>query len=384
MGSGRDIPLGRIAGIKVGMSVGVLLFAGLLTFLAATTLLPRLVPDQGPVVYWVGGAIAALLFFWSLLIHEIGHALVARDEGIGVHSMGLTILGGVTRMETSPATPGAEFRVSVVGPIASAAVGVLFLMGAMALPDEGLVGVAGEIFRILGILNLYLVALNSLPAAPLDGGKVLGAAIWKFTGSRSVAMVWTAAAGIVLGMVMLTYGIRELRQPDGGASPLSILLVGGFIAYAAIQQLRSAPVFRVLDELHVTDAMAAHPPSAPSWTTVGDFLRTSTPQPEHQAYPVVGPDGTVCGLLTAAAIRAVPPHQWDAMPVTALAYPLDRLTFVPASEALLPALQKVEAADVPHAMVVAEDGSVVGTLDPSATQRMLDASRAAERQPTGV
>lgn len=384
MGSGRDIPLGRIAGIKVGMSVGVLLLAGLITFVAATSILPQLEPGRSDVVYWVGGAVAALLFFWSLLIHEIGHALVARDEGIGVQSMGLTILGGVTRMETSPPTPGAEFRVSVVGPIASAAVGVLFLMGALVLPDEGLLGVTGQVFFILGYLNLLLAAINSLPAAPLDGGKVLGAAIWRLTGSRSVAMVWTAAAGIVLGMVMLTVGLRRLDAGADASNAISWLIFGGFIAFTAFQQLRSAPVFRVLDELHVTDAMAAHPPSAPAWTTVGDFLRTATPQPEHQAYPVVGPDGTVCGLLTAAAIRAVPPHQWDAMPVTALAYPLERLTFVPASEPLLPALQKVEAADVPHAMVVAEDGSVVGTIDPSVTQRVLDASRAAGRQPTGV
>jgi Zn-dependent protease len=384
MGSSADIPLGRIAGIKVGMNVGVLLMAGLVTFWLATNILPGVDPGRSSTVYWVAGVVGALLFFWSLLVHEIGHALVARDEGIGVHSMGLTPLGGVTRMETSPATPGAEFRVSVVGPIASAAVGVLFIMGAVVIPDGGLWGVAGELFRVLGYLNVFLAVLNALPAAPLDGGKVLSAGIWRVTGSRSVAMIWTAATGIVLGMVMLTLGIRNLRAPDSGINGISLVIVGAFIGFAAFQQLRSAPVFRVLDELHVTDAMAADPPSAPAWTTVGDFLRTATPQPEHQAYPVVGPDGTVCGLLTAAAIRAVPPHQWDAMPITALAYPLERLTFVSAAEALLPALQKVEGADVPHAMVVAADGSVVGTIDPSITHRVVAASKAAQRQPSAV
>ena len=131
----------------------------------------------------------------------------------------------------------------------------------------------------------------------------------------------------------------------------------------------------------MTDAMAAGPPTAASWSTVGEFLRTSFPRPEHQAYPVVGPDGQVTGLLTASAIRAVPPESWDQLPVTALAYPLERVTLVRADEQLIPALQKVEGADVRHAMVTAADGRIIGTLDPSALDRAVHARR---QQPTPV
>jgi Zn-dependent protease len=373
-----DIPLGKIAGIRVGMNVGVLLLAALFTFSLATNRFPITAPGESTTAYWVAGVVGAILFFWSLLAHEIGHALVAKDEGIGVHSMGLTPLGGVTRMESSPTTAGAEFRVSVVGPIASATCGVVFLVLSAVLPGDGLPGLAGELFRWLGQINLFLAALNMIPAAPLDGGKVLSAAIWQATGSRVIAMTATAVAGLVLGMVLVTYGIRELRGSSSNPYMVFIVVTGAFVAFSAFQQLRSAPLFRALDGLTVGQAMAAGPPSAPAWTTVGDFLRSSSPRPEHQAYPVIGPDGSVVGLLTAAAIRAVPPQRWDALPVTALAYPLDRLTFVHAEEPLLPALQRVEAAEVVHALVVASDGSVVGTLDPSATGRVV-AARSQER-----
>ena len=375
-----DIPLGRIAGIKVGMNVLVLLVAGLFAITLATNRFPATAPGHSSTAYWVAGIAGAILFFWSLLAHEIGHALVAKDEGIGVKSMGLTPLGGVTRMETSPSTAGAEFRVSVVGPIASATCGVVFLVLSAVLPDDGLLGLGGEMFRWLGRINLILAALNMVPAAPLDGGKVLAAAIWKATDSRVIAMTVTAVVGIVLGMVMITVSFRELRAQDGDPYAAFILVTGAFVAFSAFQQLRSAPLFRALDGLTVTQAMAAHPPSAPAWTTVGDFLRTSTPRPEHQAYPVIGPDGSVTGLLTAAAIRAVPPERWDTMAVSALAYPLDRLAFIHADEQLLPALQKVENADVVHALVVASDGTVVGTLDPSVTGRVV-AARAQQRTP---
>lgn len=380
---GSDIPLGRIAGIKVGMNVTVLLVAALYTFILATNRFPIVQPGMSTVAYWVAGVAGALLFFWSLMVHEIGHALVAKDEGIGVQSMGLTLLGGVTRMDSSPTTPGAEFRVSVVGPIASAICGVVFLVGAYLLPDGGAWGLVGEVFSWLGRLNILLAVLNMIPAAPLDGGKVLSSAIWRGTGSQSIALAWAAGAGIVVGMVGLTYGFREIRSPGGSQYGVMAVILGAFIAMSAFQQLRTAPLFRALDGLTAADAMAASPPSAPEWTTVGEFLRTSSPRPEHQAYPVVGADGQVSGLLTAAAIRAVPPESWDQLPVPALAYPLDRLPQVRSDEPLIPALQKVEGADVRHALVVAPDGRVIGTLDPSALDRAMQ-SRHADRTPTAA
>ena len=296
--------------------------------------------------------------------------------------MGLTLLGGVTRMESSPTTPGAEFRVSVVGPIASAACGVVFLVGSFLLPNQGLLGLTGALFFWAGYVNLFLAVLNMVPAAPLDGGKVLSSIIWRATNSQSLAMTWSGAAGIVAGMALATYGLRSLGTDVGMLGWFNVV-VGIFVAYNAFQQVRMAPIYKALQGMTVTDAMAAGPPTAASWSTVGESLRTSSPRPEHQAYPVVGPDGQVTGLLTASAIRAVPPETWDQLPVPALCYPLDRVTLVHADEQLITALQKVDGADVRHALVVAADGRIIGTLDPSALDRAVEA-RKREPQPTGV
>lgn len=379
---GKDIPLGRIAGIKVGLNVSAFLFAAFAAVMLATVQLPDLIGGQSRTAYWVAAIVGAFLFFLSLLIHELGHALVARDEGIGVEGMTLHMLGGVTRMESSPTTPGAEFRVSVVGPIASAACGVVFLVDAYLLPNTGLIGLAGAVSFWVGFVNLLLAGFNMIPAAPLDGGKVLSSAIWRSTGSQSQAMIWTGAAGIVVGMVIATIGFKRIDGSEGVVGWFT-LFTGAFIAYAAFQQIRVAPLYKALEGRTVTDVMAASPPTAAGWSTVGEFLRTSSPRPEHQAYPVVGPDGQVAGLLTAAAIRAVPPQQWDQLPVTALCYPLDRLTIVHVDEPVIPAMQKVETADIRHALVVTPDGRIVGTLDPSALDRAM-ADHQAQAQPSPV
>lgn len=372
----NDVPLGRIAGIKVGMNVFVLLLAGLVTVNMATRVLPYNAEAQGAsdAAYWVAGAFAAFCFFLSLLVHELGHALVARDEGVAVQGISLNLIGGVTRMGSIPEA-GADLRISVVGPIASATCGVVFLVGAFLLPSGGFPGVLGAVFAWAGVINLIIAGFNAIPAAPLDGGRVLAAAIWRKTGNRSLALTWAGGVGIVTGMVMTTIGIRSFTRADGLSYGPFLFIVGVFIAASAFQQLRSAPLYRALEGVVVGQVMDADPPTAPAWSSVGDFLRTQ-PAPEHQAYPVVGTDGQVTGLLTAAAIRAVDPRLWDRLAVSALAYPLERVTIVRSDDALLSALANLEMGDVRHGLVTDPEGRIVGTIDPTVTYRAASLHRA--------
>ena len=368
---GNDIPLGRIAGIKVGMNVTVFLVAGFYAFGLAAYILPGKIGDQGETAYWVCGVLGAVFLLLSLLVHELGHALVATEEGIEVEGMSLTVTGGITRMRSAPTTPGSEFRISVVGPVGSAICGVIFLVVAYLTPDQGLTGLVGATFAWVGGANLFLAGFNMIPAAPLDGGRVLSAGIWQATGSQSTAMAIASVCGVAGGMVGVVFGVRSLGNPRWGNFAFLIIAMAAFVLLNAIQQLVRLPMYRALDGMTAADAMASEPPTAPGWATVADFLRSSTPRPEHQAYPVVGPDGQVSGLLTAAAIRAVPPQRWERLQVGELAYPIDRITLIHLDEPLLPALQKVETGSVAHALVVAPDGRIVGTLDPSAIDRMM-------------
>lgn len=372
----RDIPIGRIAGVKVSMDLSVVLVAGFLLVTLATNRFPIVAPDLPTTAYWVAGAAGALLFFLSLLVHEMGHALVARDEGIGVRGISLWLLGGVAKLESAPTTARSEFRIAVVGPLASAACGVAFLAASYALPTGGTTGLAGSLFALLGALNLFLAAFNLLPAAPLDGGTVLSAFIWKRSGSQATGMRWAAYAGVTAGTFLGLLGLQILRDGGDTISGWSLLLVGGFILFAAFRSLRALPLYQLLDGSTVADAMAAAPPLATSWATIGDFLRTLRPDTSHQSYPVIGENGRVTGLLTAAAVRAVPPEQWEQLRVSALAYPLERLTVVAGEEPLLPAVQKIDGGDVRDGLVVDTNGAIVGTIDAAALFKALERRRA--------
>jgi Zn-dependent protease len=374
---GKDIPLGRIAGIKVSMDVTVLLLAGFYTFYLANDQFPAGAPGLSTTAYWVAGVSGALLFFVSLLVHEMGHALVARDEGIGVRGISLWLLGGVAKLESAPTTARSELRIAVIGPVASLACGVAFLAGSYTLPSGGVPGLIGVLFFILGYLNVVLAIFNLLPASPLDGGTVLSAVIWRRTGSQATGMKWAARTGVVAGAGLVVLGLSILR----GDGPLrgngySLLLVGGFVLFAAIRSVRAVPLYELLDGSTVADAMATSPPTAASWMTVGAFLRTLPVGTAHQAYPVLGEHGRAIGLLTASAVRAVPPEQWDRLGVADLAFPLDRITVVRPDEALLPAVQKIDGGDVRDGLVVGRDGTIVGTVDAAALFRTMELRKA--------
>ncbi len=370
---GRDIPLGRIAGIKVGMNVSVLIIAGLNAWILADNNFPILVPGLTPTDYWVAGVVGALAFFASLLVHEVGHALVARQEGIGVRGISLWLLGGVARLESSPRTPGAEFRIAVVGPLASAACGVALLSAAYVAPDTGRWDLAGTAAAWLGTLNLVLAAFNLLPAAPLDGGTVLSALIWWRTGNQSAGKLWAARSGVVVGLAMAWWGLQHMGGNESGGYGIWVLAVGGFIAMNAWQAMRAAPLFTALEGVRVIDAMYASPPIARAGDTVADFLRSLPRDTHHQYYPVVGDHGRVNGLLTADAIRAVPSTHWSSLRTVELAYPLDRLTVVSPDEPLLSAVQRMDSGDVRTALVVDPHGRTVGTIDPRALQDAVTA-----------
>jgi Zn-dependent protease len=374
--TGRDIPLGRIFGVKVGMNVTVLFVAALYSWVLAGNRLPIQSPGLSTTAYWVAGIAGALVFFASLLVHEIGHALVARDEGIGVRGISLWLLGGVARLESSPQTPKAEFRIAVVGPLASAACGAVLLTAAFLMPDTGHWGLAGHVAEYLGVLNLLLAAFNILPAAPLDGGTVLSAIVWWRTGSQSTGMRWAARSGVGVGVLIAWLGIRSMQSADEGGFGIWIVAVGAFIAFNAWQQLRAAPLFQLLDGTTVAQAMYADPPTGHVGMSVADLLRSLPRDTHHQAYPITGPHGRVVALLTADAIRAVPREQWEALGVVDLAYPLDRITVVRTDEPLMAAVQKVDSGDVRTGLVVDPAGRTVGTVDADALFQTAEARRA--------
>ena len=300
-----SLRFGRIAGIPVGASWSALLIAGLIAWSLAGRLLPAQVPGLDPAAYWLAGAVGAGLFLGSLLAHELGHALVARRAGLRVRGITLWLLGGVAQLEDEPASPRDELRVAIVGPAVSMALAVGSGLAALGLSVLGGPAVAVAIAAWLAVGNAALALFNLLPAAPLDGGRVLRGLLWRRHGSRVRASVTATRAGVWVGSGLVAYGL--LGQFGGwGFGTLWTALVGWFLVTAARQERDQAVLGADLGGLRAAQVMTPAPAATPAWFTVDAFLRTYVEPWQLAALPLRTFDNRPAGVVTVAALRAVP------------------------------------------------------------------------------
>jgi Zn-dependent protease len=319
-----SLRLGRIAGIPVGASWSVLLIAALFAWSLAGSILPGLAPGLATSAYWLAGAVATGLFLGSLLAHEVGHALVARRAGLRVRGITLWLLGGVAQLEDEPASPRDDLRVAIVGPAVSLGLAVGFGLVAVALGVLGAPAIVTVVAGWLAVGNVILAVFNLVPAAPLDGGRVLRALLWRRHGNRTRAAVTAANAGQVAGGVLIAYGLLGVLT-GWGIGTLWTVLVGWFLVGAARQEREFTVVRHDLAGLRVGDVMTPTPELAPAWFTVDAFLREYVapwgPGGVPAALPLRGFDGRPVGVVTVAALESVPVSQRHAVRAGDLAVP---------------------------------------------------------------
>jgi len=307
-----SLRLGRIAGIPVGASWSVLLIAALFAWSLAGSILPGLVPGLVPSTYWAAAVVATGLFLGSLLAHEVGHALVARRAGLRVRGITLWLLGGVAQLEDEPASPGDDLRVAIVGPAISLALAVGFGVAAAGLALLGAPALAVAVLGWLAVGNVALAVFNLIPAAPLDGGRVLRALLWRRHGNRARAAVTAATAGQVAGGVLIAYGLLGVLT-GWGIGTLWTVLVGWFLVAAARQEREQTVIRHGLVGLRVGDVMTPTSVLAPAWFTVDALLRDQAaawrPTGVPTALPLRSFDGQPAGVVTIAALESVPPSQ---------------------------------------------------------------------------
>jgi Zn-dependent protease len=232
--------LGRIAGIRIGVNWSWLVIFGLITWSLESTVFPDQDPHLTKTTYVVMGLVAAFLFIASLLLHELGHALVARREGIEIDGITLWLFGGVTRFKGTFGSPGSEFRIAIAGPLVSLALGGLSVGVALLVRDP--VPVQG-VAAWLGYSNLLLFVFNMLPASPLDGGRVLHALVWRTKHDYGRATRVATGSGRALGYLLIAGGVALLftRDTSGG---IWLALVGWFLVQAATAESRQPPPLR--------------------------------------------------------------------------------------------------------------------------------------------
>ncbi|MFT5530985.1 MAG: Zn-dependent protease [Candidatus Poriferisodalaceae bacterium] len=222
--------LGKIAGIKVGLHWSVGLIAALITFTLAGSLLPNAAPGFTGLAYVLVAAATAALFLASIVAHELGHSLVARRNNLGIEGITLFALGGVAVMTAEPTRAGPAFRIAVAGPLVSLGVGALSIGAAWLAGLVGLAEVSVAALLWLGVINIGLALFNMLPAYPLDGGRVLQAALWSRSGDSLKATASASSVGRILGSLVMFASVVQYFMTGSGIWTAAI---GWFIAGSA-------------------------------------------------------------------------------------------------------------------------------------------------------
>ena len=230
-----DVRLGRVAGVSIGINWSWLIVVALITWSLAAEVFPATNEGLDTATYVAMALAATILYFGSLLLHEIAHALQARREGMQVSGITLWVFGGVARFSGSFPSAGAEFRVAFAGPLVTLVLGAAFLGAArlLRLPAE-----VDAVLSWLGLMNLFLFAFNMLPAVPLDGGRVLHSVLWKLRGSLAWATQVVGRLGQLLGLLMIAGGVLLALYEDF-TSGLWLSLIGWFVAAAAAAETES-------------------------------------------------------------------------------------------------------------------------------------------------
>lgn len=362
--------LGWIAGIRVGVHWSVLVIFALITWGLAASRFPAVYPQYGTGAYATAAVISAIVFFASLLAHEMSHALVARRNGLGVEDITLWLFGGVARLSGEARNPGAELRIAGVGPLVSLLLGLVFLAVAEVLLASGYYGLVMAGFAWLGGINIALAVFNVIPAAPLDGGRLLRSVIWWFTGDRLKATRWASRVGQVFGWVLVAVGLLAFftRGDFGG---LWLALIGWFLVGAATAESQQAAVRDQLRGLAIRDVMTPNPVTAPASMTVQDLLNSDLIRHRYSSFPLADEDGaSPVGLVTFNQIRRVLPQARATTQLRDIACPLEQVAQARPEEPAADLLPRLSECAEGRALVLS-DGELVGIVSPSDISRVL-------------
>jgi Zn-dependent protease/CBS domain-containing protein len=373
---GTSWRVARIAGIEVRIDSSWAVIALLITYsmyLRLSVLYPEL---SG------GGAVAlailsAVLFFGSVLVHELAHALVAQARGIRVQDITLFLFGGATRARVESRGPGDEFLIALVGPLTSGILAGLFGIVASLGRDVLSRPLAGT-FGYLAWTNLLLAGFNLVPGFPLDGGRLLRAAIWKTTGSLARATRTASLSGQGVGWLLVAAGVAWLLAGDL-AGGIWFAFIGWFLVQAARSSYQELQLQQLLRGVEAEDVMAADLRRIPPDLSLQDAVDDYFMRYDHSAFPVEE-HGRTIGLLTLRGVRRVPREQWPTRRVREAMVPLgDQVVVAPDArmDSVLGKLQDGEAGRV----LVVQDGEVVGIITPSDLTRWLRRWRTLEGRP---
>jgi len=354
---GRNVvPLGRVLGIPVGLDYSWFLIFALLTWSLATGYFPAEFKSWPALWYWVTGALTALLLFGSVLLHELGHSVVALRFKVPVRSITLFIFGGVAQIGGEPPSAKAEFLIAIAGPIVSLLLAVFFsIVKPLVAGLEPVWGLA----KYLAYINFALVLFNLIPGFPLDGGRVFRAIVWSITRNFQKATVVAASVGRGFAFFFMAVGLMRMFTGSliGG---MWIAFIGWFLNSAAAAQLQRVTLQSLLAGYRVAQAMSQPPPAVSGGMSLRDLVEEHILGTGRRCFAVTD-DGYMRGLITLHRIKEMPRDRWGTATAADAMLPLEKLKRLTPATELWPALEQMDRAGV-NQLPVVEDSRIVGLL----------------------
>jgi len=363
-----NISLGRIGGVEVRINWSWLVIFALIVWTLADGVFPSTNPGLSGNTHLAMAIVAALLFVVSILLHELGHAWEARREGLEVDGITLWLFGGVSQFKGGFPSAGAEFRIAIAGPLVSLVLGVVFVLIAIAGLPSAVDGVAAW----LGYINLALLVFNLIPALPLDGGRVLRAALWQSKGDLAWATRVGTDIGRVFGYLFIGLGLAMFIF-QGSFSGAWLAFIGWFLLQAATAEARYIATEAALHALRVRDLMVRDPVTVDGDLTVGQFMDEVARSRRFTTYPVVDRRRPI-GLLAFGSVAALPRSEWDSRRVREAMLPLDRVPQLTEDETAIDALTALSSPASNRGLVV-ENGHLAGLLSITDLTRALELRR---------
>jgi len=353
---GGTVRVLTIRGIPINVHVSWLVIYGLITWTLAVGYFPHALPDLPAAAYWANGLLAALLLFVSVLLHELSHSLVAIAHGLTVRGITLHVFGGVSHLEDEPPTPRAEFLIAVVGPVTSFAIAVvLWLINASGVVQAGW---ARAVIGYLVVVNVAVGIFNLVPGFPLDGGRVLRAAVWKWKGALDQATYIASRVGVGFAFALMALGVFQIF---GGAvlGGFWLIVIGMFLRGAADASYSQMALREALARLPVRDIMTREVITVPVDASVAQLADAFWAH-HVTSFPVVDRDA-VRGIASVQQVHAVPPEQRTQRRVGDLMRPLADDLVVGPDESAFDALGKATRNQIGRLAVI-EHGRLVGYL----------------------
>lgn len=376
MRPGRGTKVARVFGVDIRLDASWILLSLLIVWTFSDAFRQGTGINLSTGAYVLMGILAAILFFASLLTHELSHALVAKRKGIGVEAITLFIFGGVAQITSEPKSPGDEFQIAAVGPLTSIILALLFGVS-WFFADLIHLPVAAAIFGALALVNGILAVFNLIPGFPLDGGRILRSAVWKMTGNLVKATRVASIAGRVAAALLVARGVYLIVFSKDIFGLWSIFL-GVFLAQAAVAAYKQVLLKQKIEGVSVGSIMTPQVITIPGNVRLDEAVDGYFVGQRHSAFPVLGYGDALEGLLTLQIVQGVPRESWPTLTVRQVLIPMQDAIVAKAGEPLSDVADRLSSNPAGRFLVVDDTGLLVGILTPADIGRHLSISQGAK------